>query len=174
MIRKYRFCNVILAMLSLITWKSLWHVAGFSLRGAGSQREPGNSSLPASQAGSWGLFLLPFTATLLLFLSSSLVSWQRVQQKSFGKGNLWVSCYITHTKPKEAQSSLSLSLGGLLYFLLMDSLKWQTCTHWHDFSFNMIQGSCGNFDLRGCVILRYRQTHVNLKLYGQHQCWQHL
>lgn len=125
---------------------------------AGSQREPGNSSLPASQAGSWDLFLLPFAATLLLFSEPQSCSWQRVQQKSFGKGNLWVSCYITHTKPKEAQSSLSLpllslSLGGLLYFLLMDSFKWQMCTHWHDFSFNMIQGSCGNFDLRGCVIL---------------------
>ena len=124
-------------------------------------------------------FYYPLLWPCFCFPRPSLVSWQRVQQKSFGKDNLWISCYITHTKPKEAQSSiplprLSLSLGGLLYFLLMDSFKWQTCTHWHDFSFNMIQGSCGNFDLRGYVILRYRQTHVNLKLHGQHQCWQHL
>lgn len=67
--------------------------------------EPGNSSLPASQAGSWDLFLLPFNKPCFCFWAPVLFLTKGSAKIPF-VGNLWVSCYITPTKLKEAQSSL--------------------------------------------------------------------
>lgn len=140
---------------------------------AGPQMEPGNSSLSAPQARSRGLFPIPSVATLPLFSEpqpcfltkgSAKIVWQ-VQ-------SLGLLLQYSH-KVQRSTFLYLLSLRGLLYFLLMDSFKWQISSQCLDFSVNVVWDSWGPFELKSHVILRYRHSCVNFKLLGQHLCWQY-